>query len=346
MRHAKTTDFTTHTTSARKCKPSQALAALITARDAAVAEQSAARTTWSALDEIRMDCQVEVTPEAQAAINAVPVSDELKQTRNPLHRMVLHFADGSIDDKVIAAPERNYTIYDCAQIEALQATDPDRGKLLSSLWLQYDQDKRAAAELHRSPEYRAAKHAADAAWRAFQPFCRRAEAAEKALWSYKPVSTEDQLGWSAFVIDELGGKISKGGAVSLGRSLELDDPDDEVVLDRLMSTLVALATEASLASVAGFNASAWIDAFEAIPGHFIDGRGASYVEPEAWPDGDHSKPPVGAVLYSSLTDEQRSAVCAVGRERRPLVPPGTDFSTWVYTPVERGGVPAHAIAAE
>lgn len=64
-----------------------------------------------------------------------------------------------------------------------------------------------------------------------------------------------------------------------------------------------------------FDREAWIRDFEALPGHQIRPNGPCFMEPEAWPDGNMSKSPLGAERWRGLAGWQREAVLAVSADR-------------------------------
>jgi hypothetical protein len=71
-----------------------------------------------------------------------------------------------------------------------------------------------------------------------------------------------------------------------------------------------------LAAVEAFDVAGWVTRFEAIPGHELGPQGPCYIEPEAWPDGDHSKEPAGAHLWRDLQQWQRRTILDWARTHR------------------------------
>jgi hypothetical protein len=183
------------------------------------------------------------------------------------------------------------------------------------------------------PEYAAVVKACDRSDRAQVRARGRVDVATKALLKVRVATIEDAL---------LKGQAyawSHGCADTSKLPFEEDIGLVLAALRRDIAGLQPNPTSSGSPTFPPFDPAAWVDAFEAIPGHQIHGNGPCYMEPEAFPEGSIQNSPFGQALWYALTDDQKAAVRAIGRERRPPVPPGTDFSKWVYTPVDRPGEP-------
>lgn len=325
--------------SAVRCAASPALQALLAeVRDTERAYRKE-REAGAAMRGPLAACPAATHEDIQAAIDAVEAPEILRVPLRSRTAVSITFSDGSVAE---LPPCRPYSVLAKEEIAAHFAGDPQRAADAYAARKAFDADVQAAIkrahEAARSPEAERA-YKANKRWERekLHPVYEAWQAAKHAVFGYTAATAADRLAQFLALFEMEGGKVSRSGQVyCTGDAFE--GPDGvrlaQFAIGALQAATVAPAGDEK------FDAGGWIDAFEQLPGHTVDGRGPCFMEPDAWPDGDFGKGPTGRALWTALSPAQKDAVRREGATRHPLVPPGTDFTQMTYTPVSHGSGPA------
>jgi hypothetical protein len=243
------------------------------------------------------------------------------------------YTDGHVVD---LAPD-DFRVLRSEEIDAYFADDPEKLEEARAALIEHELARDRAAKAYRrsrmTPEAIEIERL-NTRWYHDEllPAHRAHAAALNELRSFRALTPGDRFAQTLALYELQGGKITpKRRAVRAEDAFENDEGNR-------LATLLFEGLAAAVVAPPPFDAVGWLDAWRRIPGHAFDRFGAGYLEPEAWPEGDYSKAPAGAVMWRALSPEQKAAVLAVARERDPL-PEWLVEGRGVYTPIESGDGP-------